>query len=225
MRRLASLIAALSVGLALAACGGGSGANATKAAVHKGVAGSDAKGDQAASPDAGSGTAGSAGNAATPAASAGAPKAGTGSSSANPGAAPSAGGGQASGANPAPSASPTPPADQVDGAPVTRTPDDPTPQGCSMQRGSKCQVSIRGTYTLTTAEVANIRIAAYEDGSQQPASSTTLPNAKRGHSGWYVDHFLYVVSAKAKQVTFQVTLLSPTGQVLAQGRANVVPIA
>ena len=93
-----------------------------------------------------------------------------------------------------------------------------------MQRGSKCQLRIQGSYTLTTAEVASIRVAAYEDGAKEPASSTTLPNARKGHSGWYIDHFLYIVSSTAKQVTFQATLLSPTGAVLAEGQASTVPI-
>jgi hypothetical protein len=81
-----------------------------------------------------------------------------------------------------------------------------------MQRGSKCTVRMQGTYT------------AFQDGSPEPASSATLPNAKKGRAGWYVDHFTYVVSATAEQVTFRATLLSATGQVLAEGQAFVVPI-
>ena len=219
---------ALVVGISAAACGGGGGDGGANSAI-RGVAGSDAPGDQAA-PAAGDPAAsnnGASGSAANGASGSGANSAGGASaSSAKPASSADPNSGQAGGANgsPAGGAAAAATADQVDGAPVTRTPDDPTPQGCSMQRGSKCQLRIQGSYTLTTADVANIRVAAYEDGSKDPASSTTLPNAKKGHSGWYVDHFLYVVSNTAKQVTFQVTLLSPTGAVLAQGRANTVPI-
>ena len=214
---------ALVVSIGATACGGGGGGGARTNTAAKAASGTDKSGDDQAT---------KAGGEAGPAAASKDKPASNGSGSSGLADKPAAGAANASNSGTAQAgdggkaaeAKPSAQGDEVDGKPMTRTPDDPTPSGCTMQRGSKCLVRMQGIYTLTSADAASIRVAAFDDGSKDPASSTTLPNAKKGHSGWYIDHFPYIVSATAKQVTFQATLLSATGQVLAEGQTFVVPI-
>jgi hypothetical protein len=114
--------------------------------------------------------------------------------------------------------------DFVFGSPQGMSTDDPRPANCSFKADSMCRFTVAGTYGLKTADAASIEVGAYEDGSAKALYATTLPNAKRGSSRWFVDDFPYRPSASAKEVAILVRLLDPSGKELARGNPTKYPV-
>jgi hypothetical protein len=128
-------------------------------------------------------------------------------------AAPATSGGMVAGDAP-PNAAALPP-DWIAGAPASRNPDDPRIMGCTMGRGTVCKMHVQGWYHLSAAANGFIEVAVYEDDATTPARSTKLP-VPVGASRWFID-LPYPVSATARQVTVQASLLDPSGQPLFRG--------
>ena len=116
------------------------------------------------------------------------------------------------------------PPNYVFGAPMPRDGDDRRPVGCDFVRGQTCRFRFNGTYGLTDADQAVILIGAYEDGSSKAAFSTTLPGARKGRRGYYVDNFPYLPGPAVKQVDIRATLIGPDGKVIASGKPNTFSI-
>ena len=114
--------------------------------------------------------------------------------------------------------------DYVFGSPRAMSGDDPRPPGCGMKYGEMCLMQITGTYQLKTAEVASIHVGAYEDGAEEPAFHTSLPNAKKGSSHWYIDKFPYQAREGVKEMRVLVKLLDAKGKELARGKPTIFPI-
>ena len=114
--------------------------------------------------------------------------------------------------------------DWVAGSPKGRSQDDPRPHNCTFKVGQLCRMQVTGNYQLKTKEVASIHVGAYEDGATEAAFHTTLPNARKGASPWYVDQFPYQARAGVEKVDILVKLLDATGNELARGKPTTFPI-